>query len=54
MYKYYNDLIYRQNDSTSKFDQPTLPETQFRPRSVDRTLVKENLSVNVQASVQVK
>lgn len=27
MYKYYNDLINRGSDSTTKFDRPTLPET---------------------------
>ena len=33
MYKYYNDLINRGSDSTTKFDHPTLPEIQnFRPR----------------------
>lgn len=33
MYKYYNDLINRGSDSTTKFDRPTLPETNsFIPR----------------------
>jgi hypothetical protein len=46
MYKYYNDLIYRQNDGTTKFDKPTLPEiNSFRPRSVS-PLPKENVPSN--------
>ena len=46
MYKYYNDLIYRQNDGTTKFDKPTLPEiNSFRPRSVS-PLPKENFPSN--------
>jgi hypothetical protein len=46
MYKYYNDLIYRQNDGTTKYDKPTLPEmTSFRTKSISRSPTKENLSV---------
>jgi hypothetical protein len=46
MYKYYNDLIYRQNDGTTKFDKPTLPEiTNLKPKTVSRSPAKENLSL---------
>lgn len=46
MYKYYNDLIYRQNDGTTKFEKPTLPEiTNLKPKTVPRSPAKENLSL---------
>ena len=41
MYKYYNDLIYRQNDGTTKFDKPSLPELHSaRPRSISKSPVR--------------
>lgn len=45
MYKYYNDLIYRQNDGAIKFEKPTLPEVStLRPKTLSRSPTKENSS----------
>lgn len=54
MYKYYNDLIYRQNDGSNKFEKPMLPEIHsLKPRSISPN-VKENFSLNARVFTPTK